>query len=210
MQSGSGCGHDGDLIWTSTEATAEAIQTYSVRKTQAASISGVCVEAKGKISGDPHFTTFDNFRYDCQGHGEFVIAMSKGSDPLAIHGRFVRVIESKIKPTITKAVAIKVVDEVPIIQVTAPDQKINGNCPFTFTMGREETLIPTEEIVSFVNENYNGTVNAFSNGKNIIFTYPGVNARIQITAGGGGNRCVLNTNLCLTPESHGGAENIHI
>mmetsp|Transcript_7090 Transcript_7090/g.16565 ORF Transcript_7090/g.16565 Transcript_7090/m.16565 type:complete len:1051 (+) Transcript_7090:2086-5238(+) len=205
---GSGCGHNGDLVWTSTPATAEAIAGYQLRMTQAASISGVCLESKGRISGDPHFTTFDNFRYDCQGHGEFVIAMSKGSDPLSIHGRFVRVRESSAKPTITRSVAIKVVDQVPIIQVSAPPQKINGKCPFTFTMGREEAPIPTADIVSFVNENYNGTMNAFANGKNIIFTYPNVGARVQITAGGGENRCVLNTNLCLTPEAHGGAANI--
>ena len=196
------------MVWTSTAANAEAIAAYKTRMTQAASISGVCVGNKARISGDPHFTTFDNFKYDCQGHGEFVIAMSKGNDPLAIHGRFVRVRESSAKPTITRSVAIKVADEVPIIQVTAPPQKINGKCPFTFTMGKEETLIPTEEIVSFFSENYNGTVTAFSNGKNIIFTYPETGTRVQITAGGGGNRCVLNTNLCLTPEAHGGAENI--
>jgi len=206
---GSGCGHDGDLVWTRTEATAEAVAAYKTKKTQAALISGVCVEAKGRISGDPHFSTFDNYRYDCQGHGEFVIAMSKGSDPLAIHGRFVRVTESRIKPTITKSVAIKVVDEVPAIQVTAPPQKINGKCPFTFTIGEEETPLPAgAELVKYLDDTYGGAVKAFTNGKNIIFTFEEVHARIQITGGGGGNRCVLNTNLCLTPESHGGPENI--
>ncbi|CAJ1959551.1 unnamed protein product [Cylindrotheca closterium] len=203
---GTGCSHDSDFVWTSTPANAEAVAAYKVKMTQAAAISGVCVGTKARVSGDPHFTTFDKLKYDCQGHGEFVIAMSKGSDPLAIHGRFVRVRESKAKPTVTKSVAIKVVEEVPIIQVTAPPQKIDGKCPVTFTVGKEET--PTEDIVSFVNANYNGTVNIFSNGRNIIFTYPGASARVQITAGGGGNRCVLNTNLCLTPEAHGGAENI--
>jgi len=197
------------LIWTSTEATAEAIAEYNAKATQAAAISSVCVGgATGRVSGDPHFTTFDNYKYDCQGHGEFVIAMSTGSDPLAIHGRFVRVTDSKLKPTITRSVAIKVVDEVPTIQVTAPPQKINGKCPFTFTMGEAETVIPADEIISFLDTNYNGKVYAFTNGKNIILTFPSALARIQITGGGGGSRCVLNTNLCLTPESHGGAANI--
>jgi hypothetical protein len=207
---GSGCGHDADLVWTSTLATDEAIAAYRIRRTQASSISGVCASNTkgGKISGDPHFTTFDMLKYDCQGHGEFVIAMAKGNDPLAIHGQFVPTRTTSEKPTITRAVAIKVVAEVPIIHVTAPPAKINGQCPFTFTMGKEETVIATEDIISYVHENYNGTVEAFSNGKNIIFTYPSVGARVQITGGGGGNRCVLNTNVCLTPENHGGAENI--
>jgi len=204
---GSGCGHDGDLIWTKTAATDEAIAAFKLRKTQASAITGVCTGPKGRISGDPHFTTFDNYRYDCQGTGEFVIAMSKGSDPLAIHGRFVRTRATSAKPTITRSVAIKVVDEVPVIQVTAPPQKIDGKCPLTFTIGKDETPI-TEGIVAYVDANFNGALTAFSNGKNIIFTYDGVDALVQISAGGGGNRCVLNTNLCLTPESHGGAGNI--
>lgn len=133
--------------------------------------------------------------------------MSKGSDPLAIHGRFVRRRLNHAKPTVTGAVAIKVLDDVPVIHVTVPDQKVNGRCPFTFTTGQDETPVPNNDIVSFL-MGYNGAANAFEKaGRTIIFTFPEQNARVQITAGGS-NRCVLNTNLCLTPEKHGGAQNI--
>lgn len=152
-------------------------------------------------------SSFDDLKYDCQGHGEFVIAMSTGSDPLAIHGRFVRRRLSTPKPTVTGSVAVKVLDDVPVIHVTVPDQKVNGQCPFTFTTGNDETPVPNNDIVTFLKA-YNGKANAFEKeGRTIIFTFPDQKARVQITAGGS-NRCVLNTNLCLTPSKHGGAQNI--
>ena len=134
--------------------------------------------------------------------------MSKGNDPLAIHGRFVRRRLSTAKPTVTASVAIKVLEDVPVIHVTVPDQKVRGLCPMTFTVGNDEAPVPNNDIVTFFKNNYNGTVSAFSKqGRTIIFTYPDQEARVQITAGGS-NRCVLNTNLCLTPENHGGTQNI--
>jgi len=91
--------------------------------------------------------------------------------------------------------------------VSVPDQKVNGKCPFTFTTGNDETSVPNNDIVTFLKA-YNGTANAFEkHGRTIIFTFPDQEARVQITAGGS-NRCVLNTNLCLTPSRHGGAQNI--
>jgi len=160
-----------------------------------------------KFGFQPHFVTFDNLKYDCQGQGEFVIAMSKGSDPLAIHGRFVKRFSHKAKPTVTGSLAIKVLEDVPTIHVTVPDERVNGACPFTFTMGDTESPVENNDVVTFFQNNYNGTVKAFSNGKSIIFTFAEQKARVQVTAGGRG-RCVLNTNLCLTPEKHGGPDNI--
>jgi len=204
---GSGCSHDWDMVWTSNKANPADVAAFLARQTQAAAITGVCSAANARVWGDPHFVTFDNLKYDCQGHGEFVIAMSKGSDPLAIHGRFVRRFSSNPKPTVTSSVAIKVLDDVPTIQVSVPDQRVNGVCPFTFTMGNDESPVPDNDIVSFFSNNYNGTVSAYTNGKSIFFTYRDQEARVQVSAGGRG-RCVLNTNLCLTPDNHGGAENI--
>jgi len=212
---GSGCGHNKDLVWTSTPGTAEALAAYVARRRQSSSISGVCMASTAessiaRISGDPHFFSFDGVRYDCQGHGEFVIAKSKGTDPLAIHGRFVRV-RSSPKPTITKSLAIKVVDEVPTYQITVPEAKIGGKCPFTFTMGENEAALPllqNESVVSYFSRVHNGTMYYYTNGKSAIFTYPKSGTRVHVTAGGGGKRCVINTRLCLTPQNHGGASNI--
>lgn len=202
---GSGCGHDGDLIWTSTAATAEAIELFQTKQTRINAISGVCAGPTAKLTGDPHVTPFGGAKYDCHGHGEFVIAMANEEDPLSIHGRFVRVRDTP-KPTITKAVAFKVVADVPIIQATLPGSKIGGKCPFTFTFGKDET--PIDDIFAFVEENFNGAVTVFEEDKNYVFTYPEAEARISITAGGIGARCVVNSNVCLTPENHGGAANI--
>lgn len=188
------------------------VAALEARHKQAATIKNVCKGPTGRVWGDPHFITFDNLKYDCQGQGEFVIAKALGNDPLAIHGRFVRRFappSTKTKPTVTGSVAIKVLPEnvAPIIQVTVPDQKINGKCPFTFTHGREETPVPNNNVVQFFKDNYNGAVHAFVSDKTVFFTFEATGTRVQVTAGGS-NRCVLNTDLCLTPDNHGGANQI--
>jgi len=204
---GSGCSHDKDLVWTSNKAGENEVATYIARRTQAAEITGVCTQAKGRVWGDPHFVSFDGNKYDCQGHGEFVIAMAVGDDPLAIHGRFVRRRKSTAKPTVTESVAIKVHKDVPIVHVTVPENKVNGKCAFTFTLGQEE-LTPNKPIVEYFQDPaFAGKINVFTNPKNVIFTFPEQGARVQVTAGGS-NRCVINTNVCLTPSSHGGADKI--
>lgn len=204
---GSGCHHDLDLVWTSNRAGPKEVATYLARRTQAAALTGVCTASKGRVWGDPHFITFDNVKYDCQGHGEFVIAMAKGDDPLAIHGRFVRRRKGSAKPTVTEALAIQVSNDVPIIHVAVPEQKVNGQCQFSFSIGKEEAKLNTTIVDYFKDAKYDGKVNVFTNPRNVFITFPEQNARVQVTAGGS-NRCVINTNLCLTPEKHGGANNI--
>jgi len=143
----------------------------------------------------------------CQGKGEFVIAMSKGDDPLAIHGRFVQRRQSSAKPTVTESLAIQVSNEVPIIHVTVPEQKVNGRCPFSFSIGKEEVALDTSIVEYFQVEEYDGKVNVFMNDKNVIFTFPEQNARVQVTAGGS-NRCMDNwcigdaDNSLWSPATH--------
>jgi len=198
----SGCGHYLDHLWTSSPASPADVAAFQARQAQAATIAGVCTGPTGRVWGDPHFETFDKLKYDCQGQGEFVIAKSEGSDPLAIHGRFVRRFADKPKPTVTGSVAIKILDDVPTVHVTVPDSKINGQCPFSFTYGDDETPVPDNDVVKFFMDNYNGAVQAFSSGKTVFFTVESTGTRVQVTAAGS-NRCVLNTDVCLSPEYHG-------
>src|SRR5210317_2626347 len=74
---GSGCQHDDDHVWTKSPANPDDVAAFQARQAQAATIAGVCQGPKARVWGDPHFVTFDNLKYDCQGQGEFVIATTK-------------------------------------------------------------------------------------------------------------------------------------
>lgn len=172
----------------------------------------VCSGPTAVAWGDPHMITFDGQRYDCQGRGEFVLAMSKGSDPLKIHGRFVDTAGSVSSPSVARSVAIKVDEDVPVVHATIPDMPDeDGKCPYSYTIGEDETEIPADEVVTYFLNNYAGQANVYTNAHTVIFTFPDYGARIEIIVSSGmftKYGCRLRINTCLTPEMHGGAENI--
>jgi hypothetical protein len=210
----SGCGHDEDLVWTSTVAPAKvaaAVEAGTLTELSTQSSTQICTGPSASVKGDPHLHTFDGFRYDCQGKGEFVLVSSKGDDdPLAIHGRFVGG-STGTSLSVTRSVAIKVDEDVPVIQVTVPDYYNETiGCPFSFSYGEDEAGIPSDQVSEHFLTEYAGQATYFTTGKNLIFTYPDYGARVEVTSRVSGRNfgCVLNVDVCLTPEKHGGADNI--
>jgi hypothetical protein len=77
---------------------------------------------------DPHIQTFDGLYYPCQGAGEFVLVKSRAT-PFQVQTRFVSAQSvSTSSFSTTAAVAIKVDDEAPIVQVSIPSSPF-GNTP---------------------------------------------------------------------------------
>jgi hypothetical protein len=184
--------------------------TYSILAP--ADYKPVCAGPAGTVWGDPHIITFDGQRYDCQGRGEFVLAMSKGDDPLKIHGRFVDTAGSVSSPSVARSVALKVDENVPVVHVSIPDMPdADGKCPYSYSIGDDETPIPAEDVVTYFLENYAGQLNVYTNVHSVILTFPDYQSRIEIITHSGlfeRYGCRMRANVCLTPEHHGGAENI--
>jgi von Willebrand factor type D domain len=90
----------------------------------------VCEEQVANAWGDPHFTTFSGFKYDCQGEGEFTIMKSINANMVSkfeVQGRFASFDQRKI--TVTRALAIKE-EDLPSIQLTVPNS-YNNQCPIS-------------------------------------------------------------------------------
>jgi hypothetical protein len=145
--------------------------TYSILAP--ADYEPVCAGPTGTVWGDPHMITFDGQRYDCQGRGEFVLAMSEGDDPLKIHGRFVDTAGSVSSPSVARSVALKVDENVPVVHVSIPDMPhADGKCPYSYSIGDDETPIPAEDVVTYFLENYAGQLNVYTNVNSVILTFP--------------------------------------
>jgi hypothetical protein len=79
--------------------------------------------------GDPHFVTFDGFKYDCQADSEVVLVKSLDSD-FKIQGRFT----TAGFPTVTIGIVMREQGGLPIVQISmatltgAPTTDVGG-CP---------------------------------------------------------------------------------
>ena len=169
--------------------------------------SGTCQGPHANFWGDPHLTTFDGLRYDCQGAGEFVLAKSSGADPLLITGRFVRSTSPQRTVTIGRAVGVKVDENVPTIQVSTQER---GQCTLQFTYGDSQLDVPSGD-VGFFERNYPNKVRAYADNvrQNAVFIFPGYAARVNINVRSTESfGCMMRIDLCLTTENHGGGENI--
>jgi len=96
-----------------------ALKTPVVIKTVAqgnADFLGLCKGYVGSLSGDPHFTSFDRRKFDCQGTGAFVLVKAPGM--LEIQGIFERA--GPKTASVTKGIAIDypALADVPRIQVS--------------------------------------------------------------------------------------------
>merc|ERR1712083_529989 len=92
-------------------------------------VGGHCVadHVCATVRGDPHLTTFDGLKFDCQGHGEFVLSESLDS-AFEIQGRFEQIKNSKDRSvSITKAISIDTgVDGAPELDVFTEEIEVDG------------------------------------------------------------------------------------
>jgi len=183
--------------------------TYSILSPE--NYKPACAGPTGVVWGDPHFITYDKLKYDCQGRGEFILAKGGNGDPLQIHGRFTDTGGSVSGPSVMRSIAMVVDSEVDVLQVSIPDMPTDGKCEFSFSYGLDETVIPQEDIVSFMTETYGGKANVYFSETAVVVTYPDSQARIELLVKHSRSSrfgCRMRANICLTPENHGGAANM--
>eukprot|EP00977_Amphora_coffeiformis_P000472 scaffold116_cov165-Amphora_coffeaeformis.AAC.3 len=121
-------------------------------------------EPNGVVAGtltDPHIYTFDGLEYDCQGAGEFILAMSP---QLEIQGRFSKVGTRELPASVTTGIVVAIEKE-PTVQVSLLPDAVSYDCiPIFFLDGTEiflfqdtgdqgiviEVINDDEVVVSFV------------------------------------------------------------
>jgi len=168
-------------------------------KTETAEIiGGQCVadHVCATVRGDPHLTTYDGLKFDCQGHGEFVLAKSMHT-AFEIQARFELTGRTDKSVSITKAVSI--------------DTGVVGAPQF-------DVFVEEVEGVCVLNYYANGTLTDFGEdgklwdgidfqadidvGRDVVdyvyFTGSGVMYTVMAKKGSFG--CVMNSKICLPPK----------
>jgi hypothetical protein len=151
-----------------------------------------CVGYSASWSGDPHMTTFDGLKYDCQGEGEFHVLKSLNST-FELQARFVKFREGS-RPTVTKSVVFNTGDGEPSIQVEVPSSGSNGCVPYVYVNGVKRDVEKSGVGTSAVQIQAVHT----SNEDGYIIYYHG--SKVQLTTmakKSSANGCVLATKLCL-------------
>jgi len=181
---------------------------------------GKCM--KGKVSGDPHITTFSGAKYDCQGMGEFVLAKSLNeTDPFQVNAFMVDPVDDNKQISVTRAVAFKVDPQIPTIRIkTQPGLDVES-CTLEYEIANEdgttETITGNDLRDEFplrfdFTEKKNGKIKnheikikSADTSKQMKFTYRDhdVNIDVRVKESKGLRfGCVININVCVNEESH--------
>jgi len=159
-------------------------------------VAGQCVadHVCATIRGDPHITTFDGIKYDCQGDGEFVLA--KAVDPessFEIQARFESIGKERMV-SITKAVSISTgVDGEPDVDIFTKEE--NGECILYYFVDGD----PTDFSSPVPGISYEGNGDDSKDKSDyIFFTKSGIMFTTYAKDGNFG--CVLNSKVCLPPS----------
>ena len=89
-----------------------------------------CDERSAVSWGDPHMISWDNYKFDCQGAGEFTLVKSLDSN-FEVQARFTRFSDRQL--TTTRSLAIREGNH-PIVQFDVP-QNFNNECPVALRVG---------------------------------------------------------------------------
>jgi len=101
--------------------------------------------------GDPHFHTFDNLRYDCQGAGEFVVLKDfLGVTDFEIRGRFQHIEGETEGVTVTRGVAFNNANGKKV-SLTLRDETSSGTCASKVRANGVEVL--ASDYLEIINQN---------------------------------------------------------
>jgi DNA-binding protein YbaB len=158
-------------------------------------VAGQCVadHVCATIRGDPHITTFDGLKYDCQGEGEFVLAKTINSDNyFEIQARFTSIGKDRMV-SITTAVSITtgVIGE-PDVDIFT--EKVDGECAlYYFVDGQPTDFTTPVSGISFEDGEGSSDTSDY-----LFFTGSGI--MYSVYAKNGNFGCVINSKLCLPPS----------
>lgn len=118
------------------------------------------------VYGDPHISTFDRLRFECQAAGEFVTVTSLEDPSFQIQERFTAIPPSSdVCSHVSVSTGVAIVDrEVPTIQISTPRSNRNGTavlnmvggCPIDFYVDGQAQTFDTD-IGSKVNVSVSGS-----------------------------------------------------
>jgi von Willebrand factor type D domain len=156
----------------------------------------VCEEDVANAWGDPHFTTFSGFKYDCQGEGEFTLIKAINANQQSqfeVQGRFATFDSRKI--TVTRAIAIKE-EGLPRIQLTVPSA-YNQQCPISlFVDGAKRDMFVGTEIDEVIVKQVEATV---------VIYYPRTRLQVVVMLSKSTKYgCYFSTKVCLPKDYRSG------
>ena len=166
------------------------------KEVKAELVAGQCVADHqcASLRGDPHVTSFDGLKYDCQGEGEFVLIKTINSEStFEVQGRFTDVKKDQ-RVSITTAISIDTGYEgEPDVDVFT--EKVDGQCVLYYYVDGVATDFSTAVPgISFEGNGDKGTVTS----DYLFFTSSGF--MFTTYAKDGMYGCVLNSKFCLPPS----------
>ncbi|CAB9507965.1 Sushi domain-containing protein 2 [Seminavis robusta] len=172
----------------------DTLQTQATLPMEQDALPGICSGRVATAWGDPHMTTFDGVRYNCQGEGEFTIMKTLGTNANAqpkfeVQGRFMSFDKRRI--TVTRGLAIR--DEgTPTIQLNVPS-RYDRQCPIEMFVGKHKRNLlegtGTEDVV------------VKNIGKKVVVYYPktGLQFVVKLTTSTKYG-CYFSVKACLPDE----------
>jgi len=153
--------------------------------------TGVCLGPTARWSGDPHFTTFDGLKYDCQGAGEFIILKALTSE-FEVRGRFQYLEGASSGVTVTRSVAFNtgMFGDV-VVTLTLPDELVTGTCDVT--MHVDGVLMAEVDSIPGVAEIYT------NRDKTYIYTSTGASMNID-ARNAGRFGCYFSVSVCIPDD----------
>jgi len=175
------------------------------RKDSFPDIEGACFDDHvcASVKGDPHITTFDGLKFDCQGHGEFVLARSLESS-FEVQGRFqdARSNKNGRMITITKGISIDAgVEGVPSVDIIAEEGEGPKACILNYFIdGKPAQWGPDgKHPITETGAQIDG-IELHAKGNKDLLYFPDAGISYSVLVRYGNFGCVMMNDLCIPPK----------